>query len=490
MRNPQDTKNLLILNKIVEKHFNLVDQSQSLFKYRVLYDPNIAPEYKAIIGDAPDLRKRFKIKTMSLEPLDRGWGIFARSFNTFAREYQVTYEDFSNGKILIGKNSVKLFKATYNFYKTHLSDFKHTLQERISNDFYDEINHKILDFVKNLLGKNDRRESSFAFAFSTIQNELAVNFTYISTKEENTRKLNGVSFSVQHLYGEIYNKLTLPLKDVLGSKEIELFLKQTIKEIFEKIGAYTPPKKDMELVISCNPADMFMASTKEKWTSCINVDSDYEEMFWTGLPGAIVDKNRAIAYITDGVKKNYQGIEIDRFIVRSWLLTTRNKKTRKSYISVVGEYPICVNLDEILSSFIKDFEYVKDIPEGKLIGKYYFEMLFHETQEDYKKFCYIYLDTSGLKIAKKNKGAKFPGLYAYHTSQNSGQHNLGVNLDTGEYDKNIPIFFSQDNTTLTSMIINNTFLKTENDFEDDFEDDEIVVGLNDIAAQVQGPGVF
>ena len=105
------------------------------------------------------------------------------------------------------------------------------------------------------------------------------------------------------------------------------FNEYEIKNIFEIIGSKKIGNKNkLYLVLSLNFADWFLCSTKESWTSCLNLDSDYENAYWTGLPGLIGDKNRALVYLTDGTKKEYEGIIVDKIISRSWILTVREKK--------------------------------------------------------------------------------------------------------------------------------------------------------------------
>lgn len=80
-----------------------------------------------------------------------------------------------------------------------------------------------------------------------------------------------------------------------------------------------PAKCDYEIVISRNFADFFLCSSAESWTSCLNLDSEWSGAYWSGLPGFIIDKNKAMIYITNKEKKDYLGIVTDKFITRSFL---------------------------------------------------------------------------------------------------------------------------------------------------------------------------
>jgi hypothetical protein len=95
-----------------------------------------------------------------------------------------------------------------------------------------------------------------------------------------------------------------------------------------------PKGENVKIVLSVDFSDWFLCSTAESWGSCISLESHYEGAMWSGLPGLIGDPNRAMLYITDGKKKCYQGIEVDKLISRSFTLISN-----KDEICVVRFYP-------------------------------------------------------------------------------------------------------------------------------------------------------
>jgi len=499
MRNPQDTKNLLLLNKLVKNHFSLTNESQRLFKYRTLYEPTIAPEYKAIIGDAPDLRKRFKVNHDILKQEDEGWNIFSYQFADFVGEMKMTYKDFTNGKVLIGKNNIKLFKAVYNYYTSKLSRLP-TFINRCFNEMADVEYTGIVGIVKKhlikIIGKGEIDIADLSFLSYTDAGRIVLKINFLSEGD-----LKSSTIQSQESYGynmkyKSYNHTKIPIKDIFSEEELLNFVKKAITNTFDRIGSFSFPKKEVELVISCNPVDMFMASTREDWSSCISVDSDYEEKYWTGLPGAVIDKNRAIVYITDGKKKHYCGIEIDRFLVRSWILTLRNKKTNKSFLDVIGEYPINVGLNKVLSEIglpegidimtekYDDYNYQDS---GKCISRYYFETLFHKAGSSNKLLSYFYSDSTTVKFAKKNKGVLFPFSYAYHKA-GGGHHFLVVHKDN-TLNPSSSSFYWEDNGSLTTLIKDNVELRIIDDDEPDEPDHEENVAIwNDNA--INNAGLF
>lgn len=139
-----------------------------------------------------------------------------------------------------------------------------------------------------------------------------------------------------------------------GEKVLDVYqihtTEQLIKGVTEKIGARKLPNKNLQMVMSCNFADWFMASTAEKWSSCLNMESDYEGAYWSGLPGLITDKNRIMIYVTDGTKKEYEGIVVDRFLSRFWNLVSKN-----GYLVPVKQYP------QKFFDYSKIGEFFKDI---------------------------------------------------------------------------------------------------------------------------------
>lgn len=94
-----------------------------------------------------------------------------------------------------------------------------------------------------------------------------------------------------------------------------------IKTVSEKIGRYKLSDLDKKrFVISCNPMDFLMVSTKETWRSCLNLDSEHSSCFYAGLPAMAADKNRAVMYLTDGKTKEFFDLKTERFLSRTWLL--------------------------------------------------------------------------------------------------------------------------------------------------------------------------
>jgi len=99
--------------------------------------------------------------------------------------------------------------------------------------------------------------------------------------------------------------------------ESRAFLSKTLQEI---AGLKLPNIDDMQIVLSMNFADWFMSATKETWNSCFNFESSWDGIAWAQIPGFAIDKNRAFLYITNGHRKQYLNIDVQRFVYRTFLM--------------------------------------------------------------------------------------------------------------------------------------------------------------------------
>lgn len=75
-----------------------------------------------------------------------------------------------------------------------------------------------------------------------------------------------------------------------------------IKQGFDakKLEEFTTNKASHTSVYMCiskNPVDLLVAATNQSFTSCISLDSDYEEAFYLTLPTFFIDPNRFIVFL-------------------------------------------------------------------------------------------------------------------------------------------------------------------------------------------------
>lgn len=446
----QETKNKIMFNKLVKNYWGLSPEGYKLFKHRLFFERPIAKEYKEIIGDSPDLRKRFPISAGNLrlentiEQIDKGYLFFKNFFyGSFLDAHSVNYKSFNEGKMSIGNSKVKLFKAIKKFYFQQIDNFYSSKKNRffvsdtednysfyLVNKFFKNLfetmsynyfeigqvlNSNLNDYVQqNLLEKEDISK--------TIRHlEMYRNGIFSSNEEKDSERIKNGNFyssiSICFLDGKKKNLI------FRTGKELKDFIDFLIKKISEIIGKYKIPKGEgLELVVSLNPVDWLLCSTEENWGSCLNLESSY--MFWAGLPSMLGDKNRAMIYITDGKKKEYEGMKIDRFITRSWTILVRRKaknkereKRSKTTINIVREYPNNFGLVEIFKNNVSLKVLEEDFSNN--VGRYYVEAIPFKIGR-FRMHTSIYLDSCCLKIAKKNKAQYKPGEYFFYSFKGGG----------------------------------------------------------------------
>ena len=352
-----DTNNKSIIKKLVKNHFSLKPESLKRFN-EAIEQPKMLNNIAEFFKDSEDNRVRYKIPTEKLEDIDAGWYLFKDKFFEFTSFYnEFKYSDFANNKILIGKNSIKLQKTLIKFY----TDSKH---------FYRKF---IEDFLKWLYENR-----------------------YIPTRINLLQKLNGlIAISIDDkIYDSIEEIEPDDIKEFI-KKEITIY----ISIIMEKVGIVKfSANKSIEIVFSRNFADWFLCSTKNSWTSCLNCSTTYGGALWSGLPGTIVDKNRIMIYLSDGSKKTYQGIQVDKALQRVWAIYTKDNtfKVLRWYES-----------KKIPNSFLKELSGLTfDLLDDKKTNVYSYwkskepiDFLYHDNNTS----CFIYMDYSDYSdVNKKN----------------------------------------------------------------------------------------
>jgi len=297
-------------------------------------------------------------------------------------EYMKKYTDLRK-RVKVEESKYENFDQGWNIFKRHFPSFVSIYKIKYN------------DFRRNKI-KIEKQDMKF---------KKALEFYYLNHKKE---AINDYI---------IYEDAT--------SKERNQIIKNSILVTLEQVGTRKIPNCGLELVFSLNFADWFLCSSGEKWTSCISLDSNYENALWTGLPALIGDKNRGLVYLTDGSKKNYNGIEVDKIYSRTWVTLERileGQYKNKTFLRFVRDYPIDIGLEKIS---VKTF----DIPiatckvktqkiTGDYRGRYYIELFWHKVNKG-ELLNSIYFDNFSIEIAKKNKAKLFkPGTFGYYSNGN------------------------------------------------------------------------
>jgi len=266
--------------------------------------------------------------------------------------------------------------------------------ERIKNQIYRESFPEIYQHIF---------DSKFQRKYYTIPDEIRENvdggwklFQKIFSNYVKVNNITYVNF-VNNMLERDNQKVRL-FKDVGNFyKEEETFMAQFEKEtknITERKKFITskcdevsnlslPKNKKISLVFSRNMADWFLCSTANSWSSCIDMKNNKNEgMFWAGVPGLFIDENRVMVYITDGTKKNYRGIIVDKAISRAFFVMNEN-----DVLCEVKWYPSCIISNEEINKFIPN---KLGKPDELTRSKFPVDFAKHSNG----KSCYPYQDSS------------------------------------------------------------------------------------------------
>lgn len=302
--------------------------------------------------------------------------------------------DFSNFEII-----EKLVTDHFSLSSDSLKVFKKRLYEPFIDDIYKDIlkdsqdlrsHYKIPD---NFLEAFDKGWELFKKYFPYFIREIDIKY---SDFRNNKIVIGKNILKIKKALMEFYIENKAYSASLLGiyhfePKDLALLeaLEQKIIDILNKVGTFKLPSNGIELVLSLNFADWFLCSTGEKWNSCINLESGFNGCYWSGIPGLVGDKNRAMLYVTDGTKKTYLGIVNQSIISRSWVLLDNQNK-----LNLVKFFP---------SEMIERGKIAKitNLPikqDNQYTTKYPIEFLFFNN----KKSSFIYLDFS--RFTKKSDG--------------------------------------------------------------------------------------
>lgn len=313
----------------------------------------------------------------------------------------------SNKEIIAG-----LVEKHFSLNERSVSIFKGNLSENKSDGFIRGLVGKDLrarfDLPKSELEEFDAGWKFFNETYKSFLKENRVDyddFVNGRTKKEEKLFKNITKFYVKYreLFASDFKIMTSTAKEI--SDDI---IDSYLKGYSEKVGTLKMPKGKMSLVISANFEDWFLCSTGEKWTSCLSLNSNYAEAYWSGLPGTIVDSNRVMIYLTDNVGKDFYGIKTDRFIGRCWALLDSKDK-----FNISKFYPVNSLSNDLISKVCGIN--VKDI-DPTFEAKNPFIPL--RNKNDYTVF--IYIDKGQLKhlggeeytiIGSENRG----GMFGYNS---------------------------------------------------------------------------
>lgn len=132
------------------------------------------------------------------------------------------------------------------------------------------------------------------------------------------------------------------------------FVKDLVNDFLTEINDFRLPKKKLKVVLSFNLSDMFLCSSGQNWSSCLNLESSYHGCYWTGLASIPFDPNRGMIYI--GAKGNNSttscfGIQGDKMFFRTFVLLDQRLN-----LNLLKWYPVDFRSNDILNLLNHKFD--------------------------------------------------------------------------------------------------------------------------------------
>lgn len=309
------------IEEMVQNHFNLKSSSNFRFS-QAIREPFIDPLFKNLVDENYRITKELPLEAYSI--FDKGWNLLREAMPDFVIHYGITYDDFRKNKIMHDKNTLKIIKLIKNYFINKNGDI-----DSIKLDEY-------INLLRNFIG-NGRNE------------DLRIKFH---------SEYDGDVHNIDFFY-EVITSFIDSINEVRFSTD-----------------------KNMSVVISFNFKDIFLSSTGEDWSSCLNLESRSFASYWASLPGVAVDKNFGMIYITNGSEKYYNGIVAPKIIARSFLLLDENDN-----VNVIKFYPNeIVDLEIIKKMFPFNIKYI----DRDFKSKYSIEPLKYRNDLS----CYVYQDST------------------------------------------------------------------------------------------------
>lgn len=322
-------------------------------------------------------------------------------------------QDEINRENIVGliKNHFALTKENFKLFKDKV--FNPDIDEIYSNNLSNDLRFKKpINVPINVYGYIDKGWALFKNNFDDFINKFNVsyeNFFYNKIEiDKNHYKL--IRF-LKKFYLNNKKEMNIFLnKNAFNN--IEFYLKEDLERIIDgfinNINDNKLPLDKLEIVLSLNFADFFMCSTKETWTSCLNLESEWTGCYWSDLPSFAFDKNRALLYITNGTKKNYNGIVVDRMLSRTFLMLNNNNE-----INHLKWYPNQIINNYIINNLMK-FN-IKPI-DANYISKHSIKMIEHKNSKSFAFLDFGYIENNVIYYNDKgnhcieNNGKKLTGL--------------------------------------------------------------------------------
>lgn len=203
-------------------------------------------------------------------------------------------------------------------------------------------------YIQSLFEDSDESyklfRSYFRHAISYLENTYNCNIGYkefIENKVVFKKNMTKIKKVLEVVYAEDVDVYYQDTNNTYTKENCSDFIVKS----FERIGTCKKSAKKLQFVISFNPMDWLLSSTKETWSSCFNIANDgggYQ--YCLGLPFLCGDKNRMLLYITDGSTKECLDIKAHHYQTRTWCILDKSNSLNivKWYPNdTIGVNPVC-----------------------------------------------------------------------------------------------------------------------------------------------------
>lgn len=154
------------------------------------------------------------------------------------------------------------------------------------------------------------------------------------------------------------SKLSKDVKRYYTENDTAYFLRNNdfdLQAQLETINNYRLPRKKLKMVLSFNLSDMFMCSSGQDWTSCLNLESDYFGCYWLGVASIPFDRNRCMVYLAPQNQKeeiSVFDISVERMFKRTFGLLDNEGR-----INILKWYPTGFEGDYYLTALNRFFPF-------------------------------------------------------------------------------------------------------------------------------------
>lgn len=344
------TNNEAIIS-FVRKYFYLTDESKEKFE-TILNNQKHAKEFEQI-ASAPDKRIFFDVNINDLETLDKSWIDFKFNFRKFCDEKNITFKDYSEGK----KNNVKITKIFCKWLCERTQE-QFSLAKRIIKRYNGLYSDREL-FNKIFIAKNNKDD------YTLIDD---INFNKTGQLEAYCLKIsnNKRCYLRKKIKRDNY-------KQILESFGLEKYASDYINKNFLGLRINT---KNVKICFSLNYADWLLCSTKNSWTSCLNLENSLG--YWAGLAGLVGDENRIMIFFTDMKEKVFRDIHSYNMLERVWAFVLTNG--REDYLFCNKLYPYKREMNNLknYSDIFSNLKIVNSEAKFEMHSKYCIPTIFHK----------------------------------------------------------------------------------------------------------------